>query len=233
MSRCLFGAVLSALKEPEACLIIALHNPIDNSHSRCFFSSGSHRISFFVGASLRQIPQAHRDGLNVISNAIQFCPSLDNVPPHQIATFIRCLQSRIKSDSRSLALLSINSCENSHASFGHNFMLVTILLRRKVEAAKQLDRSTAPLCMSLHSILALITTGRDALKIVNVQNVSLQYALELENYAHRLMLDTTTRSLLTKRLGIQGWREECLYAWWEAALLKENLLTRWVVLLGK
>ncbi|KAI5114716.1 hypothetical protein M0805_006879, partial [Coniferiporia weirii] len=93
-------------------------------------------------------------------------------------------------------------------------------------------RAFGPLFTRLPRILALLTSGPHALRILALSNVSDTYADALGSYADSLEADDPVRRDYIKSAGVQCWREERLHARWEAALLQGGMLTRWVVILG-
>lgn len=109
-------------------------------------------------------------------------------------------------------------------------MLTALLYTRKPQPKAQARRSFAPLHAKLHQVLALLASGKDSLNILVTQNSSTEYAQELNEYAERLEYDPEERTAFIKTFGVQAWREERLYARWEAGLLNAGLLTKWIVL---
>ena len=64
-------------------------------------------------------------------------------------------------------------------------------------------------------------------------NVSDEYADHLDEQAERLVTSEATRTKFQETWGMEGWREERLVATWEAALVRAEVLTRWVVVVEK
>ena len=148
------------------------------------------------------------------------------------------MKKKIHTSAHPTAFFSFTTCENAYPLLSKKFALTALIFMRKAKApvaSKHLapQRSSAPLFASLHPILALLSTGPEALTILSVQNVSSMYVEELANSVERLEYDAETRRAYSKKVGVQRWREERLYRSLEAALLKEGMITKWAILLGK
>ncbi|KAL5489929.1 hypothetical protein ACEPAI_4761 [Sanghuangporus weigelae] len=174
-------------------------------------------------------------------------PSLDAVPRAFTQTFIRSTQARLKRkhEYEKTSVFSFTTSEAGFSIFDDAFVFAALPFSRvfskylsiesdgKVKQRERLPgvRCSTPLFTRLPEILSLLTSGRNALRVLSLSNGSASYASALEAHASALEYDEAARRKCIKDVGIQGWREERMYARWEAALLTAGLLTRWVVLL--
>lgn len=221
--------------EVDVCLAVCAE-PMAKGGDRGNSKGSSHRSSFFtksVPSSEHETAYSQRRRFSALSKSMFICPSLDYVSRYHIPDFLRALQLAFRSDKRALAYLSFTTCENPPSIFSFKHMCISELFMRKHKRDTTLQKTSSPLFNRLHPILARLTSGPAALTMCNVQNVSSKYAAELDKYAERLIYDPDTRTAFIKKAGIQAWREERLYVSWESALLKEGLISRWVLLMGK
>ncbi|KAL5529597.1 hypothetical protein ACEPAG_5582 [Sanghuangporus baumii] len=174
-------------------------------------------------------------------------PSLDAVPRAFTQTFIRSTQVRLRCEYKfeQTSVFSFTTSEGGFSIFDDAFVFAALPFSRvnsKYLSSESdgkikqpgclLDvRYSTPLFTRLPEILSLLTSGPNALRVLSLSNGSASYASALEAHANALEHDEATGHKCIKDVGVQGWREERMYARWEAALLMAGLLTRWVVLL--
>ncbi|OCB86718.1 hypothetical protein A7U60_g6177 [Sanghuangporus baumii] len=173
--------------------------------------------------------------------------SLDAVPRAFTQTFIRSTQAKLKRkhEYEKTSVFSFTTSEAGFSIFDDAFIFAALPFSRvfskylssesdsKLKQPGRLPglRCSTPLFTRLPEILSLLTSGPNALHVLSLSNGSASYASALEAHASALEYDEAARRECIKDVGIQGWREERMYARWEAALLTAGLLARWVVLL--
>lgn len=171
------------------------------------------------------------DASNIeVSEKVPIWPYLDFLPQRLMESFLLSLKKRTCAAPCRQSVLTFTTCESSLSIFSKEYVLAALLYSRKVRSKAHARRSFAPLHTKLHQVLALLASGKNSLNILVTQNSSTEYAKELNEYAERLEYDPEERTAFIKTSGLQAWREERLYARWEAGLLNAGLLTRWIVL---
>lgn len=194
----------------------------------------------------------HPNGTDVTSHAesshslfrhITLWPSLDTIPRALTETFIRSTQKQLnKPGNNGVSVLSFTTTETSLSPLTKKFVLAVLPFSCGLNGNAKNDdkhsggahiRTPVPLLTPLPHILALLTSGPHAQRVLALSNVSDAYALSLDAHATALEYDFATRRDFIRGVGVQRWREERLYARWEAALLREGTVTRWAVVLGR
>ncbi|KAI5114713.1 hypothetical protein M0805_008741, partial [Coniferiporia weirii] len=140
--------------------------------------------------------------------------------------------------AQGVSVFSFTTLESSLSPFHKSYALFALPFSpAHATTTKSFDarnaRTLGPLFARLPHVLALLTSGPHALRILALCNASDAYADALGSYANSLETDDSLRREYIKGVGVQCWREERLYARWEAALLQGGILTRWVVILGR
>lgn len=171
------------------------------------------------------------DASNIeVNEKVHIWPYLDFLPHRSMEPFLLSLKKKTCAGPFRQSVLTFTTYESTQSSFSKEFVLTALLYTRKPRSKAQARRSFAPLHTKLHQVLALLASGKNSLNILVTQNSSTEYAKELNEYAERLEYDPEERTAFIKTSGVQAWREERLYARWEAGLLNAGLLTRWIVL---
>ncbi|KAH8099532.1 hypothetical protein BXZ70DRAFT_1008939 [Cristinia sonorae] len=94
-------------------------------------------------------------------------------------------------------------------------------------------RTTIPLKTTLDNVVYLLTSGEVPLTIKSVENVSDAYTAHLDEHADHLLTNVASRTKFQQNWGTEGWREERFVAQWEAALIRAEVLARWVVVVER
>lgn len=178
------------------------------------------------------------DFLTCSSGNVLNCPSPDHVPRHSLEIFIRSIQGSFKSDHRPYARLDFTTFQaglplSSVCLVHYALPFLPRKYSRLQTTGSHFQPTSTPLLVPLHHIIALLTAGPDALNILSVQNISVKFTDALQRYAVALENDNELRRAVIADVGLKGWREEKILAHWEAALLHEEKLSRWVVLVKK
>lgn len=161
---------------------------------------------------------------------VHIWPYLDFLSRRLMESLLLSLKKKTCAGPCRQSVLTFTTYESSLSVFSKEYVLAALLYTRKPRSKAQARRSFAPLHTKLHQVLALFASGKNSLNILVTQNSSTEYAKELNEYAERLEYDPEERTAFIKTSGVQAWREERLYARWEASLLNAGLLTRWIVL---
>lgn len=167
---------------------------------------------------------------------------LDDIAYGNLAAYIRAFQNSLASDTS--ALLGFSTLCASTPSSNAQFVLVCMpfLPRQYMRHSrlKTIDRvphsarrTLLPVLTSLENILQLLCSGPQALTIDSVQNVSEQYIGCLQDYIEDLTHESSIRNKFVAQWGMEGWREEQLMGYWEAALFSSGILARWLVVVRK
>ncbi len=223
--------------EPESVIFHAICAEPRLDGDQILLSISWHRSSFFpsdMGSSKKHETASDRPTyFRTLSKSVFICPPLDCVSRYHIHDFLHSFQVAFRSDKRTLAYLSFTTCEKAPPLLSFKHMCISKLFMPKHKRNTALPKTSSPLFCRFNPVLECLTSGPNALTMCNTQNVSFRYAVELDQYAERLACDPVSRFAFVKKFGIQVWREERLYLSWESALLKEGLISRWVLLLGK
>ncbi|KZT09601.1 uncharacterized protein LAESUDRAFT_512572 [Laetiporus sulphureus 93-53] len=170
---------------------------------------------------------------------------LDAVPSLRLETYIRELRTAL---TRGTCLtLKFTTIGTSISFFSRSFVLAMLpfLSRRSMHGQVTPDvqchglpsqfpsRPAFPLLSSLSQVLQLLVSSPTPFSICSVENTSEDYAMLLNDYAHDLGDNPIVRQQFVQRWGMEGWREERLYALWEAAAFNAQFLERWSVTVQK
>ncbi|TDL24989.1 hypothetical protein BD410DRAFT_837871 [Rickenella mellea] len=159
-------------------------------------------------------------------------PLFDTVPRPHLKEFVRAIQMRIHTSSLEIFEIEFTTCEEPRSILDESMTLLTPPFLSQSQSMLRDERNplaSTPLLTPLHLILSLFTSGLHMLHIDHIKNVSVERSVYLEQYAECLEEDPEMRSAFVVWAGINGWREEMLHAYWEAALFRAKVLTRWVV----
>ena len=165
-------------------------------------------------------------------------PSVDTVPRAFVEKFIRTTQARLKkrtTTKQHASILSFTTAGEGLYIYNDAFIIAALPFSRMyskdtTRPTQGRRRTSSPLFTRLADVLSLLTSGPHALRILSMSNASLSHANALDAHAMALEYDSGARCRCIRAVGVEGWREERLYARWEAALLRAGMLTRWVVL---
>lgn len=174
--------------------------------------------------------------------------TLDVIPYLHLENFIRSLQSSLVTGKSVKIFLTTRS--PSVSFWNSSFILTAISFLPRATRFKgtgiqtavqpesqilwQLPRcTTTPLQASLSQVIGTLTSGRSPFLVDSVQNISEEYASALNKYAEELEEDANTRNAFLDLYGLNGWREERLWAWWKAGLLNADLLQEWSIIVRK
>ncbi|KAH8116992.1 hypothetical protein DFH11DRAFT_1578550 [Phellopilus nigrolimitatus] len=217
----------------EYCLQYAARSPqgAKHMHSRDVHHPNGTDVTF------------HAESSHSLFRHITLWPSLDTVPRALTEIFIRNTQKQLnKPGNNGVSVLSFTTTETSLSPLTKKFVLAVLPFSRGLNGNAKYDdkhsggthtRTPAPLLTPLPHILALLTSGPHAQRVLALSNLSDAYALSLDAHATALEYDFAARRNFIRGVGVQRWREERLYARWEAALLREGTVTRWAVVLGR
>ncbi|PCH37892.1 hypothetical protein WOLCODRAFT_114401 [Wolfiporia cocos MD-104 SS10] len=180
--------------------------------------------------------------------------SLDGIPYARAEAYIRMLQSSlppctsivIDVTTRGTAVSFLNSSfilaslpflprRHVHRKLEVNLHSIKNLRVSETDAWSPTSRmvSPAPLLTTLSQTLQLLASGQTPLTIESVRNTSDEDANLLRAYVQDLEENQVVRDDFVRKWNIEGWREERLYAVWEAAVLDAKLLERWTIVVRK
>ena len=187
------------------------------SRLHLFFSRGVVGNDYFATATARISRKDNR--FSTIYSDLNY------VPRFKISSYISQLQGSVRRHKHFEVWLELTTCKREISFFDGSLVYIALpFLRQRTGSASP---TSTFLFISLHAVLKLLASGPFAVTIATVQNISEQRADSLIAYARLLDESPSVRAKVLDGRGFERWREEKLYTYWEAALYRANLLSRW------
>lgn len=152
--------------------------------------------------------------------------TLDSIHRSKIPEFIRYAKKTVYFGTHSEALIELSTFDRPCSVFDNSISHVALPFLRNRD---NIGTTPAFLFLRLPALLSSLTSGTTAVTIIAVQNISTQRAAALDAYVRILDEESTVRQKFVGVKGLSSWREEKLYAQWEAALYRANFLSRWII----
>ena len=136
-----------------------------------------------------------------------------------------------RSTTSGVSILSFTTSELSDYPFGTKFVLSSLpFLQLRNKSSTRPSKCSSALVTRIPKVLSLLSSGTHPFRVLHLSDVSSSYSKILEDHAISLEYDPSLQRESILEYGVDGWRREQLNTYWEAALLRGGLLTRWILI---